>query len=255
MPARICFTMDNLGDAADLHRGVIQQPRQPGERPAFEQGYPALLTLYQRYGIPITHFVEGWSAEAYPEEIERVLTLGHQVGMHGWQHENWAEQSEDLLVELATRATQAITRAGGVAPIAFRAPGGARTEGTTRILSELGYSIDSSLSPTREDGGPVHQLSPSLWTAPYSWQGVDASHWLWQDTAPAQVEQYWKKALLSCAEEDSHLIFIWHPHVMGIDAERLAVGEKILQFVTQRDDMIVVSLPELVAHYQQSSRD
>lgn len=245
--------MDNLGDAADLHRGVIEQPRRPGERPAFEQGYPALLKLYQRYSIPITHFVEGWSADAYPEEIERVLSMGHQVGMHGWQHENWAEQSEDRLEELAVRATESITRAGGVAPTAFRAPGGARTEGTTRILTTLGYRIDSSLSPANEDGGPVRPLSDTLWTAPYSWQGVDATHWLWQQCDHERVEQLWKQALVDCAGRNSHMIFIWHPHVMGIDPERLAVGEKILQFVLERDDMTAVTLPELVAHYQHSS--
>ena len=251
MPALVCFTMDNLGDAADLQRGIIQSPRKPGERPAFEVGFPALLDLYQRFNIRITHFVEGWSAEQYPEEINRVLSLGHEVGMHGWQHELWSDLGHDQVSELAQRATNAIARVGGVSPTSFRAPGGHRTEACTDILEALGYLIDASLSPSRQDGGPVRQLSGNLWTAPYTWQGVDATHWLWQKESNEQAESLWKANLEQHAADDSHMIFIWHPHIMGIDPGRLAVGERILQFVSDSPDYRIVTLPELVTHYQQ----
>lgn len=250
MTALVCFTMDNLGDAADLHRGVIQAPRPPGQRPAFEQGYPALLDMFTRFGISITHFVEGWSAETYPEEIERVLSLGHSVGMHGWQHENWAELGEGRAAELAEQATDAIRRAGGVAPAAFRAPGGSRTVSSTEVLCRLGYTIDSSLSPTRQDGGPVRKLAGELWTAPYTWGGVDATHWLWQKQSNEETQKYWQNTLNQYAQKDGHMIFIWHPHVMGIDKDRLAVGEAILDFVCNNDDFRPVTLPELVDHYR-----
>ncbi|RDJ92920.1 hypothetical protein B4Q13_25495, partial [Lacticaseibacillus rhamnosus] len=56
-----------------------------------EQGNPALLNLFARYEIPLTCFIEGWSAGQYPDYVERVLDSGHEVGMHGWTHERWAE--------------------------------------------------------------------------------------------------------------------------------------------------------------------
>src|SRR5688500_2539505 len=58
MPALVSFTMDNLGDAADLYRGVIKSPRATGSNPPLEQGYPALLELFARYDIPLTCFIE-----------------------------------------------------------------------------------------------------------------------------------------------------------------------------------------------------
>src|SRR5687768_16697332 len=107
MSVLVCFTMDNLGDAADLGRGVIQQPRKPGERPALERGFPAMLDLFDQFGIRITHFLEGWNGEQHPEAIQELLGRGHQLGMHGWQHENWASLHDAQARELAEKATAA----------------------------------------------------------------------------------------------------------------------------------------------------
>ena len=244
--------MDNLGDAADLHRGVIQQPRQPGERPALEVGFPALLELYRQFETPITHFVEGWSAEQYPHEIEKVLNQGHQVGMHGWQHEKWNTLEEEQLTELAIRATDAITTAGGIRPTSFRAPGGATTLHSAKTIIDLGYTIDASIAPSGQDGGPVANIMGPLWKTPYTWPGVDASHWLWQKHTSDEVEKIWKTELDQRASQHSHFIFIWHPHVMGIDPERIKTGRNILEYVKNNEESFrIASLKELVEHYQE----
>jgi len=241
MTARVCFTMDNLGDAADLCRGVISEPRQPGERPALEQGFPGLLELYRNFEIPITHFVEGWSADAYPEYIAMDLADGQSVGMHGWKHELWSTLDYDTALDNASRATEAIEKATGKRPTSFRAPGGKRSRFTGDILTQLGYRVDASICPTGQDGGEIDRLSRSLWSTPYEWVGVDASHWLWQKKDNAAVEQDWKAALDSTAEANRFFIFIWHPHVMGIGKDRLEVGRKILEYVRANDDRFIVS--------------
>src|SRR5687768_2486499 len=105
MPALISFTIDNLGDAADLHRNIIQTPRPSGSNPALEQGYPALLDIFACCNIAATCFVEGWSARQYPDYLRHIDGLGHQIGMHGWQHEKWATLTEAEVTELSIRAT------------------------------------------------------------------------------------------------------------------------------------------------------
>ena len=249
MTAHVCFTMDNLGDAADLGRGVINSPRIPGQRPAFEEGFPALLDLYRKYQITITHFIEGWSAQEYPEAIEKILAEGHSLGMHGWQHEKWSTLSYDQMLEIATRATEAIEKSGK-RPKAFRAPGGKRTRFTSEILTTLGYEIDASLCPSGQDGGEISQLTRTLWSVPYQWTGVDASHWLWQKRSCEEVEAVWKETLQQTAANNGYYVFIWHPHVMGISEERRAVGERILQFVTEHDEYKLITLDNLLSRYQ-----
>lgn len=244
MPARVVFTMDNLGDAADLYRGNIRAPRKPGENPAFDVGYPALLELYARHGIPITYFVEGWSAQQYPREIERILSHGNDLGMHGWTHERWAELSEAEITELTLRATDAIRATAGSAPRIFRAPGGASTTHTRTLLRELGYQIDASLTET----GAISVDAGGFACIPYQWVGVDATHWLWNKRDFAEVEQIWQAALLNAAHHDQHLVFIWHPHVMGIDRGRLEVGERLIEYVLSDDRYQVMTLQQLRQH-------
>lgn len=245
MPALVSFTLDNLGDAADLYRGVIKTPRPPGTNPPLERGYPALLDLFARYNIPLTCFIEGWSARQYPDYLERILSLGHDIGMHGWQHERWAELSDAEVLELATRATDSIRQATGVQPRTFRAPGGKSTPYTTDVLTQLGYTIDTSYT----DSHKPEQLNESLVSLPYPWSGVDATHWLWNSRSGADTERRWRVALDEAAATNGHFIFIWHQHVMGIDNERLEAGARTLQFVRNDERFRIVSLATLRDHY------
>ncbi len=246
MTAQICFTMDNLSDAADLGRGVIDKPRLPGQRPSLEQGFPAMLDLYDRYGVKVTHFLEGWNGEAHPDIVADLLDMGHSVGMHGWQHEPWSELSIDEEIELMGRSTDALHQASGVRPTAFRAPEGKRTANTVKLLSEFGYTIDSSLNSQGEDGGEIQALTDTLWHVPYLEATIDARQWLPKNIPANEVEISWLKRLELTREQDGFLLFIWHPHVMGVNAEYRLVGESILQKVAQEKDFKIVTLDDLV---------
>lgn len=238
MPALVSFTLDNLGDAADLQRNVIKAPRPAGANPALEEGYPALLDLFARHEISATCFVEGWSAAQYPDYLRHIQGLGHEIGMHGWQHEKWASLTEAEASELALRATESITRATGRAPLAFRAPGGLNTTFTQQLLQRLGYRIDASYTGSRQ----VKVLGETLVSIPYQWSGVDATHWLWNKRTPEEVDALWQHVLLEAAENDGHFVFIWHPHVMGLNSVWLAVGERIIRFIQQNKQLQIVSL-------------
>jgi len=240
--------MDNLSDAADLGRGVIDKPRPPGQRPALEQGFPAMLNLYDRYGVKVTHFLEGWNGEAHPDIVEDLLNMGHSVGMHGWQHEAWSELSLEQEIELMGRSTDALHQASGVKPTAFRAPGGKRTKHTVKLLSDLGYTIDSSMNDQGEDGGEIQALTESLWHVPYLEATIDARQWLQKNIPAKEVELSWLNLLEQARERDGFLVFIWHPHVMGMNAEYQKVGESILQKVTKEKDFQIVTLKDLVSH-------
>jgi peptidoglycan/xylan/chitin deacetylase (PgdA/CDA1 family) len=164
--------------------------------------------------------------------------------MHGWTHERWAELSDAEVLELATRATDSIRAATGRQPRSFRAPGGKSTPYTTEVLGQLGYTIDASYT----DSHAPAQLSTTLTSLPYPWSGVDATHWLWNSRSGADTERRWRAALDEAAANNGNYIFIWHPHVMGIDAERLEAGARTLQFVRNDPRFNIVSLETMRAH-------
>jgi peptidoglycan/xylan/chitin deacetylase (PgdA/CDA1 family) len=241
MTTLVSFTLDNLGDAADLHRGVINSPRKPGTNPAFEKGYPALMELSAEFGVPLTYFIEGWSAQQYPEELQKIQAQGHEIGMHGWQHESWTELNEYQIRELCLRSTESIKKAIGKAPVAFRAPGGISTPYTRKILADLGYTIDAS----HTGDGWIRTETSRLVCIPYTWEGVDASHWLWENRSCEEVEDIWFQALEKAAEEGRHFVFIWHPHVMGMNPDRLETGRRIIRFVHASSRYSVVRLSSI----------
>ena len=77
----------------DISRGLF----------AGEVGTPRLLTLFERHGITTTWFIPGHSIETFPEQTRMVVEAGHEIGMHGYSHENpismTREQEEAVLVK------------------------------------------------------------------------------------------------------------------------------------------------------------
>ena len=77
----------------DISRGIF----------AGEVGTPRLLKLFDRVGIKTTWFVPGHSIDTYPKETAAIVEAGHEIGMHGYSHENpiamTPEQEEAVLVK------------------------------------------------------------------------------------------------------------------------------------------------------------
>src|SRR4051794_5264823 len=113
MTAVACFSFDNMGEAAEIGDGSLDKGAiDPSLRhPSLASGYPNLFALLDRHDVRGTFFVEGWNGEHHPDDVRRVVELGHELGMHGWVHERWNELDEDAERELATRATAALTAA------------------------------------------------------------------------------------------------------------------------------------------------
>ena len=62
----------------DISRGLF----------AGEVGVPRLLDLFRDLGIRTTWFVPGHSVETFPEQSAAIIEAGHEVGLHGYSHEN-----------------------------------------------------------------------------------------------------------------------------------------------------------------------
>ena len=49
---------------------------------------PRILDTYRRFGINQSFFIPGWCIETYPETVEAILKGGHEIGHHGYLHED-----------------------------------------------------------------------------------------------------------------------------------------------------------------------
>jgi len=51
-------------------------------------GVRRLLKMFERYNIKTTWFIPGHSLETFPEECRMIADAGHEIGLHGYSHEN-----------------------------------------------------------------------------------------------------------------------------------------------------------------------
>ena len=51
-------------------------------------GARRILALLEEYQAPATFFVPGATAVTYPRVVAAIQAAGHEIGHHGWVHEN-----------------------------------------------------------------------------------------------------------------------------------------------------------------------
>jgi peptidoglycan-N-acetylglucosamine deacetylase len=146
MAAAITFDMDadsliHIADPQGWQRPYAISMGQYGPT----VGVPRILETYRRLGMQQTFFIPGWCVKTYPHAVEAILQGGHEVGCHGWIHENptartLSEQGEDL-----DRALDAIAAFAGYRPRGYRAPVYQLTNDTPGLLADRGFAYDSSM--------------------------------------------------------------------------------------------------------------
>lgn len=136
----------------DIQRGMF----------AGEVGVPRLLKLFGRLGIETSWFVPGHSLETFPAEIGAVIEAGHEVGAHGYSHENpvamSAQQEEDVLA----RCVELLEAATGRRPRGYVAPWWEMSERTASLLLQYGFSYDHSQN--YKDFVPFYARVGDTWT-------------------------------------------------------------------------------------------
>ncbi len=241
----LCLTVDNLGMALAVGRGRAARPDL--DEPGLRLGVPAFLELFTELHLRSTFFVEGWNALHHPDVIERIASAGHEVGLHGWVHERWAEDLDDRAREQLLWDGTAALRLAGFDPVAFRAPGGYRGSRTLEVLSELGYRIDSSIDADTGTPGTtpaIMTLSNGLVSVPWTWDMID----FWQyemrtdgPREPGRLAEDWIELIEGAADRGGLVTLIVHPFVTGVDPERMAALRRVLEHAIEHPGIDVLS--------------
>ncbi len=93
--AAITVTFDNMGEAADINRGLWPDDQPIGSHYSVVRMLPKFLALAKRYDIHVTYFAESWNLGVYPDAIKSIAEAGHEVAWHAWQHEAWSKECKD----------------------------------------------------------------------------------------------------------------------------------------------------------------
>lgn len=266
--ATVCLTFDF--DAISLWIGPFgaTSPSMISRGEFCAVGARRILTLLDREQIPATFFITGHTADTYPEVVREIAAAGHEIGHHGYLHENpIALETREREREVLLRGLDALDRAGSVRPTGYRSPSWDTSPWTVDLLIEHGFRYDSSLmgddftpywcrtGDVIDHDGP-YRFGPetSLVEMPVSWLLDDFPHFEYLVLRPgglrnpglsagSKVEEIWSDEFAFMHREIPGGVFnlTMHPQVIG-RGHRMLMLERLIARMRTHDDVTFTTL-------------
>ncbi len=263
----VALTFDHDAISSEVDRGEGPVLRSRGEFGP-RVGAPRILELLRREAIPSTWFVPGHTIVSFPDSVAAVVADGHEIGCHGWAHEDLSALEPGAERDVMVRSVEAITRVAGIAPRGFRAPYWALSEQTLDLAAELGVRYDSSLMADdvrlhRVRRGDHHDRTRSdlgtpgpLVEVPISWALDDWPHFepgakgVGPMSAPSKVEEIWLGELRYAwdREPGGILTLTMHPEAIG-RGHRLVMLERFIAVARSLEGVVFDRLDRIVERW------
>ena len=136
----------------DISRGMF----------AGEVGTPRLVNLFKRLGVKTTWFIPGHSIETFPEQTAMVVEAGHEIGIHGYTHENPISMTREQEEAVLDKCIDLVTKVSGRRPTGYVAPWWEFSTVTNELLLKRGIKYDHSLM--HKDFEPYYVRVGDTWT-------------------------------------------------------------------------------------------
>jgi peptidoglycan/xylan/chitin deacetylase (PgdA/CDA1 family) len=141
----VCLSFDFDAMSVWIANFRTQSPNALSRGEFGRVGALRLLDLLAERELPATWFIPGHTIEAFPAVCERIVDAGHEVGHHGYCHENPRRQEPETEQAILERGIELIRKLSGRAPLGYRSPAGSFSTQTIRLLTQHGFVYDSSM--------------------------------------------------------------------------------------------------------------
>ena len=194
---------------------------------------PRILDMLDKYGIKSTFFIPGHTVDTFPEACKEIVARGHEVGHHGYAHEDPTDLEQNEEERIMIKGLEALDRIG-VKPIGYRSPGFDFSPNTITILEKHGFKYDSSLMGNdyypynprhctiNFDKGNEFSEPSTIVEMPASWYLDDFPHFEFVMSRtgmkpPSQVFEIWKSHFDYGVQniKGGMVVVALHPQVIG----------------------------------------
>lgn len=219
----VALSFDADHETAELGAGRASVGRLAWGEFGRRRGVPRILDVLARHGARATFFVPAVAGLIEPAAVRAIAEAGHEIGVHGWIHENTARLDRATERELMLRATDALEAMAGRRPVGHRAAQWDLSPHTIALVAELGFAYDSSLMADDEpyellcDGAPTGVVE-----IPVDWSRDDAAYLLFSRepatrpwTPPEAVFDILRRELDGALAEGGVFQAVFHPFVIG----------------------------------------
>lgn len=232
----VALSFDSDHETGELREGGESVSKLSQGQQGNRQGVPRILKILAKYDVKASFFVPAVTALLYPEEQRRVISEGHEIGIHGWIHERNSVLPAQAERDLQMRAADTLERIGSVRPVGIRTPSWDFSPNTLAITREMGLIYDSSLMAdvdcyelimNGENSGVIE--------LPVEWIRDDAVYFnmnrfagLRPHMPPADVFDIFRREFDCAFSEGGLFQLTMHPHIIG-HRSRIWILEELIR--------------------------
>lgn len=256
----------------DISRGMF----------AGEVGSPRLLNLFKKYNLRTTWFIPGHSAETFPDQMKAVADAGHEIGVHGYSHENPIAMTREQEEAILDKCLDVLTKLSGKRPTGYVAPWWEFSPVTNELLLDRGIKYDHSLM--HNDFHPYYVRVGDTWTKidyskhPDAWmkplvRGKETdlveipASWYLDDlppmmfikkapnshgfVSPRHLEESWRDQFDWVYRENDHAVFTMtiHPDVSG-RPQVLLMLERLIEHIQKQQGTKFLTFDEIADDFR-----
>jgi polysaccharide deacetylase family protein (PEP-CTERM system associated) len=119
-----------------------------------ERNVHEILDMFDDADVKATFFALGWVASRHGGLMREIVSRGHELASHGWDHGRVFRMDRKLFAADIERARKVLEDSSGSAIRGYRAPSfsiDVRTPWAFQELVEQGYAYSSSVAPISHD--------------------------------------------------------------------------------------------------------
>ena len=213
---------------------LLPGPLSQGEYGAV-QGLPRVLALMDSQQIPASFYVPASSFINHPGMVKEIQASGrHEIGLHGWIHENLASLDNAAEEErLLTQSIEYLTKVTGKKPTGIRAPSWALSRYSLGQFAKAGLLYDSSLMGADDPYEVmINGQNSGLIELPIEWILDDAPYFGQAGALPSpeMIFKVYRDEFDVAYKERGLFVLTMHPQVVG-HRSRMVELEKLVTYM------------------------
>ncbi len=261
------------GDSpSDIQRGVF----------ASEVGSIRLLKLFKKYNLTTTFFIPGHSLESFPDQVKQIVDAGHEIGAHGYLHENPVAMTPSQEEDVLAKCVDLIEKFSGKKPRGYVAPWWEMSESTVALLQKYGFKYDHSQG--YRDFQPFYARTGDKWNViDYSKKAAEWMHplqhgkeidiveiganWYVDDLPPMMfikkapnshgfvnprdIEELWRDQFDYVYREMDYAVFAFtiHPDVSG-RPQVILMLERLIEYINGHDGVKWMTFEQIAEDFR-----
>lgn len=252
----VCISFDVDNETLSLSHGETA----PGALSAGEfgatTGLRRVLDLLDRHNISASFYIPAVSAMLHPQMIQEIVKRKrHEIGVHGWIHENVLEldngaEEERLLIQ----SIDYLTKAVGKRPTGFRAPSWAFSQHTIGLIRKAGFLYDSSLMAMDEPYELVTGGQPTgMVELPVDWALDDAPYFGRSGALPSPdlIFKVYQDEFDVAYKEGTMLMLTLHPHIIG-RRSRIEHLDKLIVYMKSKTGVWFATAEQIASYVKEA---